>query len=108
MNSSRPFYDRQQGSCLACNIISLWLCSSPTISSLLAMTGAFLGQAPPKVPEAVRCLLAVLSLAPPPRIEARTRLQLGLTLYHHTNNLLEAREHLDKAVSMIVGAEILA
>ena len=71
---------------------------SPTISSLLSMAESFLGQSPPKVPEAVRSLLAVLSLAPPPRIEARTRLELGLTLFHHTNNLLEAREHLDKAV----------
>ena len=72
---------------------------SPTISGLLSMAEAFLNQLPPKVSEAVRCLLAVLSLHPPPRIEAKTRLELGLTLFHHTNNLIEAREHLDKAVS---------
>lgn len=63
------------------------------------MADAFLGKSPPMVPESVRCLMAVLSQNPPSRIEARARLQLGLTLYHHTNNLLEAREHLDKAVS---------
>lgn len=63
------------------------------------MAEAFLSQSPSKVSEAVRCLLAVLSLHPPARVEAKTRLQLGLTLYHHTNNLIEAREHLDKAVS---------
>ncbi len=72
--------------------------SSPSISSLLAMVESFLHQSPPRVQEAVRCLLAVLTLRPPPRTEAKTRLQLGLVLYHHTNNLLEAREHLDKAV----------
>ena len=72
---------------------------SPTTSSLLAMAEAFLGQAPPRISDAVRCLLAVLTLHPPPRIEAQAHLELGLTLYHHTNNLLEAREHLDKAVS---------
>ena len=62
------------------------------------MAEAFLSQSPPKVSEAVRCLLAVLSQDPPARVEAKTRLQLGLTLYHHTNNLIEAKEHLDKAV----------
>ena len=62
------------------------------------MAESLLGQSPPRVQEAVRCLMAVLTLHPPPRTEAKTRLQLGLTLYHHTNNLLEAREHLDKAV----------
>lgn len=70
------------------------------MSSLLSMAETFLGQTPPEVPQATRCLLAVLSQHPPPRIEARTRLQLGLVLFHHTNNLLEAREHLDKAVSI--------
>lgn len=69
------------------------------------MAEAFLGQTPLEVPQAIRSLLAVLSLHPPPRIEARTRLQLGLTLFHHTNNLLEAREHLDKAVSQGQGPQ---
>ena len=63
------------------------------------MAEAFLHLSPCKVPEAVRCLLAVLSLHPPARVEAKTRLQLGLVLFHHTNNLAEAKEHLDKAVS---------
>lgn len=81
--------------------VSLLANCSPTISSLLSMAEAFLGQTPPRIPEAVRCLLAVLAQKPLPRIEARTRLQLGLVLYHHTNNLLEAREHLDKAVRYV-------
>ncbi len=58
-----------------------------------------MGQSPPRIADAVRCLLALLTQHPPPRIEAHARLELGLTLFHHTNNLLEAREHLDKAVS---------
>ena len=66
------------------------------------MVDYFLSQHPQQVREGIHCLLAALSLHPPPRIEARARLQLGLVLYHHTNNLLEAREHLDKAVSVSV------
>ena len=68
----------------------------------MSMVDYFLSQHPQQVREGIHCLLAALSLHPPPRIEARARLQLGLVLYHHTNNLLEAREHLDKAVSMSV------
>ena len=74
-------------------------CHSPTISQLVAMSEYYLHQTPPLVSESVRCLIAVLTLSPPPRIEARVRLQLGLVLYHHTNNLVEARQHLDRAVS---------
>lgn len=46
----------------------------------------------------MQCLLAVLSLSPPPRVEVRAKLQLGLVLYHHSNNLLEARQFLEQAV----------
>lgn len=68
----------------------------------MSMVDYFLSHHPQQVQEGVHCLLTALSLHPPPRIEARARLQLGLVLYHHTNNLLEAREHLDKAVSVCV------
>ena len=68
----------------------------------MSMVDYFLSQHPQQVREGIHCLLAALSLHPPPRIEARARLQLGLVLYHHTNNLREAREHLDKAVSVSV------
>ena len=64
------------------------------------MAEYYLAQTPQRVQEAVRCLMAVLSFKPPPRIEAKTRLKLGLLFYHHTNNLLEAREQLYQAVSM--------
>jgi hypothetical protein len=63
------------------------------------MSEYYLSLTPQNVRESVRCLLGVLSLKPPPRIEARARLKLGLLYYHHTNNLLEAREQLHQAVS---------
>ena len=75
---------------------------SPTVSTILAMSEYYLSLTPQNIRESVRCLLGVLSLNPPPRIEAKTRLKLGLLYYHHTNNLLEAREQLHQAVSMKV------
>ena len=72
------------------------------VSSLIAMAEHFLSLKPkPPVKEAAQCLMAALSLAPPPRVEARARLELGLLLFHHTHNLSEAKEHLDKAVSAL-------
>lgn len=47
----------------------------------------------------MHCLQAVLPRKPPARMEARTHLQLGSVLYHHTRNGEQARGHLEKAVS---------
>lgn len=47
----------------------------------------------------MHCLQAVFPFKPPQRIEARTHLQLGSVLYHHTKNSEQARSHLEKAVS---------
>lgn len=71
---------------------------SGAVSSLIAMADYFLTQNPQRISEAIKCLLASLSLSPPPRVEAKVKLQLGLTLYHHSNNLLEARQALEQAM----------
>lgn len=80
---------------------------SPTISHLLAMSEHHLHQSPPLVSESVRALLAVLTMSPSTRVEAQVRLQLGLVLYHHTNNVVESRQNLDRAVSVSVGVHLL-
>lgn len=91
--------------------------TSAAISTLMAMAEYMLCQRPQrvrlrslsnsmgcldffnfKITESIQCLMALLTYSPPPRVEARVRLQLGLTLYHHTNNLLEARQSLEQAV----------
>ena len=72
---------------------------SPTVTALLAMSEFFLTQRPLAVGEVARCLLAVLALQPVPRVEASVRLRLGLLLSEHTSCSLEAKEHLEKAVS---------
>lgn len=65
------------------------------------MSEQYLHQTPPLISESVRALLAVLTLSPSTRVEAQVRLQLGLVLYHHTNNVVESRQHLDRAVSIV-------
>lgn len=62
------------------------------------MAEFFLSQQPLQVSEAARCLLGVLALHPVPRLEASVRLRLGLLLSEHTLCVLEAKEHLEKAV----------
>ncbi|NXR06247.1 SCC4 factor, partial [Semnornis frantzii] len=67
--------------------------------ALLGLAEHFRTSSPPKVRLCVHCLQAVLPRKPPARMEARTHLQLGSVLYHHTRNGDQARGHLEKAVS---------
>uniref|UniRef100_A0A8C2TFY4 MAU2 chromatid cohesion factor homolog n=1 Tax=Coturnix japonica TaxID=93934 RepID=A0A8C2TFY4_COTJA len=68
--------------------------------ALLGLAEHFRTSSPPKVRLCVHCLQAVLPRKPPARMEARTHLQLGSVLYHHTRNGEQARGHLEKAVSV--------
>uniref|UniRef100_A0A8D0GS82 MAU2 chromatid cohesion factor homolog n=1 Tax=Sphenodon punctatus TaxID=8508 RepID=A0A8D0GS82_SPHPU len=65
--------------------------------TLLGLAEHFRTSSPPKVRLCVHCLQAVLPRKPPARAEARTHLQLGSVLYHHTRNGEQARGHLEKA-----------
>lgn len=66
--------------------------------ALLGFAEHFRTSSPPKIRLCVHCLQAVFQFKPPQRIEARTHLQLGSVLYHHTKNSDLARSHLEKAV----------
>uniref|UniRef100_A0A452Q8H9 MAU2 chromatid cohesion factor homolog n=1 Tax=Ursus americanus TaxID=9643 RepID=A0A452Q8H9_URSAM len=65
--------------------------------ALLGFAEHFRTSSPPKIRLCVHCLQAVFPFKPPQRIEARTHLQLGSVLYHHTKNSEQARSHLEKA-----------
>uniref|UniRef100_A0AAY4EKK6 MAU2 chromatid cohesion factor homolog n=1 Tax=Denticeps clupeoides TaxID=299321 RepID=A0AAY4EKK6_9TELE len=67
--------------------------------ALLGFAEHFRTSSPPKIRLCVHCLQAVFQFKPPQRVEARTHLQLGSVLYHHTKNSDLARSHLEKAVS---------
>lgn len=69
--------------------------------ALLGFAEHFRTSSPPKIRLCVHCLQAVFQFKPPQRIEARTHLQLGSVLYHHTKNSDLARSHLEKAVSRL-------
>lgn len=66
--------------------------------ALLGFAEHFRTSSPPKIRLCVHCLQAVFQFKPPQRVEARTHLQLGSVLYHHTKNSDLARTHLEKAV----------
>uniref|UniRef100_A0A674DPC1 MAU2 chromatid cohesion factor homolog n=1 Tax=Salmo trutta TaxID=8032 RepID=A0A674DPC1_SALTR len=66
--------------------------------ALLGFAEHFRTSSPPKIRLCVHCLQAVFQFKPPQRIEARTHLQLGSVLYHHTKNTELARSHLEKAI----------
>ncbi|KAA0719559.1 MAU2 chromatid cohesion factor -like protein [Triplophysa tibetana] len=65
--------------------------------ALLGFAEHFRTSSPPKIRLCVHCLQAVFQFKPPQRVEARTHLQLGSVLYHHTKNSELARTHLDEA-----------
>uniref|UniRef100_A0A4W5RVU0 MAU2 chromatid cohesion factor homolog n=1 Tax=Hucho hucho TaxID=62062 RepID=A0A4W5RVU0_9TELE len=66
--------------------------------ALLGFAEHFRTSSPPKIRLCVHCLQAVFQFKPPQRVEARTHLQLGSVLYHHTKNTELARSHLEKAI----------
>lgn len=68
--------------------------------SLLGLAESFRTSNPPNIKSCIQCLQAVFNFKPPPRVEARTHLQLGNILLTHTKNIELARSHLEKAVSL--------
>lgn len=69
--------------------------------SLLGLAENFRTSSPPNIKSCIQCLQAVFHFKPPPRVEARTHLQLGNILLTHTKNIDLARYHLDQAVSLL-------
>ncbi|CAL4161622.1 unnamed protein product, partial [Meganyctiphanes norvegica] len=68
--------------------------------SLLALAECFRTQDPSNIKACIQCLHAVLTLKPPPKVEARTHLQLANLLTQYTKNTLQARDHLQQAWNM--------
>ena len=69
--------------------------------SLLGLAESFRTSNPPNIKLCIHCLQTIFNFKPPPRIEARTHLQLGIVLFTHTKNIDLAREHLEKAVNIL-------
>uniref|UniRef100_A0A673AKF3 MAU2 chromatid cohesion factor homolog n=1 Tax=Sphaeramia orbicularis TaxID=375764 RepID=A0A673AKF3_9TELE len=69
----------------------------PWYLALLGFAEHFRTSSPPKIRLCVHCLQAVFQFKPPPRVEARTHLQLGSVLYRHTKNSELAQTHLEEA-----------
>uniref|UniRef100_A0A8C5B2T3 MAU2 chromatid cohesion factor homolog n=1 Tax=Gadus morhua TaxID=8049 RepID=A0A8C5B2T3_GADMO len=80
-----------------CNHVTPQAAPEPWYLALLGFAEHFRTSSPPKIRLCVHCLQAVFQFEPPQRIEARTHLQLGSVLYHHTKNIELAKDHLEKA-----------
>ncbi|XP_022913885.1 MAU2 chromatid cohesion factor homolog [Onthophagus taurus] len=65
--------------------------------SLLGLAEHFRTSNPPMIKLCIQCLQAVFNFKPPPRVEARTHLQLGNILLTHTKNTDLAKTHLEQA-----------
>ena len=70
-------------------------------AALIGLAENFRTASPPNIRLCVHCLQSVFALSPPPKIEARTHLQLGNILLTHTKNTDLARDHFEKAVRVI-------
>jgi len=69
--------------------------------SLLGIAEYFRTSSPPNIKGCIQCLQAVFNFKPPPRVEARTHLQLGNILLTHTKNTDLAKFHLEQGVRII-------
>lgn len=69
--------------------------------ALLALAEEFRTMNPPNIRNCIQCMFAIFNLKQPPKVEARTHLQLGNILLQHTKNTDLAQSHLEKAVSII-------
>lgn len=74
----------------------------PLYLGLLGTAEALRTAKTPNIKLCIKCLQGVLNCKPPPRIEARTHLQLGTVLLNFTENLDAARSHLEKAVGVCI------
>ncbi|XP_033750418.1 MAU2 chromatid cohesion factor homolog [Pecten maximus] len=74
----------------------------PWYASLLGLAETFRTSNPPNIRLCIHCLQSMFNFKPPPKIEARTHLQLGNILLAHTKNTDLARTHLEQAWTLSV------
>ena len=65
------------------------------------MAEHFMSAKPQRIPEALQCWIASLILSPPASLRSLTCCKIGLTLYHYTSNVEEAKTYLNQAVSTL-------
>ena len=66
--------------------------------ALLGVAESFRTATPPDIKRCIHCLQAIFTFKPSAEIEARTHLQLGTILLHHTKNMDLATAYLQNSV----------
>lgn len=70
--------------------------------SLLGLAEYFRTSNPPNIKKCIQSLQALFTFQPPPKVMARTHLQMGQVLSVFTQNIDLARSHLEQAVTIYI------
>ena len=74
--------------------------------ALLGLAEQFRTAKPANIRLTIHCLEAVLVAQPPPRVAARTHLQIGKLLLQYGANPADAKDHLERCCSICVSAQL--
>ena len=80
--------------------------SDPRYVALLGLAEQFRTAKPSNIRLAIHCLKAVFAAQPPPRVAARTHLQIGKLLLQYGADVNDAKDHFEKCNSICVGARL--
>ena len=80
--------------------------SDPRYVALLGLAEQFRTAKPANIRLAIHCLKAVFVAQPPPRVAARTHLQIGKLLLQYGVDPADAKEHLEKCGGICGGARL--
>ena len=80
--------------------------SDPRYVALLGLAEQFRTAKPANIRLAIHCLKAVFVAQPPPRVAARTHLQIGKLLLQYGADATDAKDHFDKCNSICAGARL--
>ena len=80
--------------------------NDPRYVALLGLAEQFRTAKPANIRLTIHCLKAVFVAQPPPRVAARTHLQIGKLLLQYGVNPADAKDHLEKANGICVQARM--
>lgn len=80
--------------------------NDPRYVALLGLAEKFRTAKPANIRLAIHCLQSIFAAQPPPRVAARTHLQIGKLLLQFSTEVSSAKEHLDKCHNICESARL--